>query len=152
MKTALKTLAAAAAFGLPVLAFAQTPGNGLLNTVHDFANGDGSSHTTVSKLNSLSTTLNGTANSVGLCTFCHTPHSSYSTTLLWNHTPSTQSYSWDTATTAAGTPYPTMAGNTYKGPTVKCLGCHDGTVSVGDVALYQGSKRNTGTSTTSGAL
>lgn len=77
---------------------------------------------------------------VGLCTFCHTPHKATTTPLLWNHTLSTNSFSWDAPTTTAGTPFATFKGDTYKGPTAKCLSCHDGSVAVGDIAWWNGGK------------
>lgn len=72
----------------------------------------------------------------GLCTFCHTPHKAQSTSLLWNHTYSSNSYSWtDQTVTAAGTKLPTIS-NTWNGPTNKCLSCHDGSVAVGDIKWF----------------
>lgn len=42
--------------------------------------------------------------------------------------------------TTAGTPFPTLRGDTYKGPTVRCLSCHDGSVAIGDIAWFNKSK------------
>ena len=103
------------------------PGTGLIKTAHDFSGksvtgGDGGTYTT------------------GLCTFCHTPHRAMSTLLLWNHTLSTATYSWDVPKTTAGTNFPTFKGDTYNGPTAKCLSCHDGSVAIGDVAWFGGGK------------
>ena len=72
----------------------------------------------------------------GTCTFCHTPHKAFATQLLWNHRLSTNNFSWDATTTTAGTPYPTFKGDTYKGPSAKCLSCHDGSVAIGDVNWF----------------
>lgn len=105
----------------PTIAFA-APGDGLLGTDHDFASGGGA--------------LTASA-PVGLCTFCHTPHKAQSTLLLWNHTLSSNTFTWDVAKTTAGTTFPSIAGGTYKGPTAKCLSCHDGSVAVGDIAWYK---------------
>jgi hypothetical protein len=69
---------------------------------------------------------------IGLCTKCHTPHKAKSTNLLWNHTLLATQYSWDDTKTTAGTVYPTFVGDTYKGPTTKCLSCHDGTMASTD--------------------
>ena len=69
---------------------------------------------------------------IGLCTKCHTPHKAKSTNLLWNHTLLHTQYNWDDTQTTAGTNYPTFFGDTYKGPTTKCLSCHDGTMSSTD--------------------
>ncbi len=73
---------------------------------------------------------------VGLCTFCHTPHKAISTLLLWNHTLSSNTFSWDVSKTTAGTDFPSFTGQSYKGPTAKCLSCHDGSVAVGDIAWF----------------
>lgn len=106
-----------------------TIGGGLVGTAHDF------------------TTITGDAMvglptvPIGLCTYCHTPHKAQSTLLLWNHTLSTNSFKWDVPSTTAGTAFPTIVGNTYKGPTAKCLSCHDGSVAVGDVAWYKEAAR-----------
>lgn len=96
------------------------PGTGLAATDHDFTQG------------TFAATVSG---GVGVCTFCHTPHKALQTLLLWNHTLSTQSFSWDVPTTTAGTSFPTIA-PAYKGPTVKCLSCHDGSVAIGDIAWF----------------
>jgi hypothetical protein len=69
---------------------------------------------------------------IGQCTKCHTPHQAKSTNLLWNHTLSTNTYQWDQPATTAGTVYPKFVGTTYKGPTTKCLSCHDGSIASTD--------------------
>ncbi len=75
----------------------------------------------------------------GLCTFCHTPHKAMSTLLLWNHTLSQNvSFSWDVPETTAGTAFPTIPSDTYKGTTTKCLSCHDGSVAIGDIGWWNG--------------
>ncbi len=103
----------------PAAAWAQAPGAGLTNTAHDFSGKTAS-----------------TGFTTGLCTFCHTPHKGLQTLLLWNHTLSTNTFSWDVPATTAGTKFPTFKGDTYKGPTAKCLSCHDGSVAIGDVAWF----------------
>ena len=103
----------------PALAWAFTPGAGIAGTPHDFSSKGGG---------------------VGLCTFCHTPHKGLSTLLLWNHTLSQNTFKWDVPSTTAGTTYPTFKGNTYMGPTAKCLSCHDGSVAVGDIAWFNEGK------------
>lgn len=108
---------------VPAMAWAQAPGSGIAGTDHDFS-GIGNPAT-------------------GLCTFCHTPHRAISTLLLWNHTLSTQNFQWDVTQTTAGTTFPTIVGDTYTGPTAKCLSCHDGTVAVGDVAWWLEGKPGT---------
>lgn len=98
------------------------PGDGLAGSHHDF-----SGKTAVS---------GGETWTTGLCTFCHTPHRALSTLLLWNHTLSTNSFQWDVPSTTAGTPFAKFAGDTYNGPTAKCLSCHDGSVAIGDIAWF----------------
>lgn len=96
-----------------------TPGAGLYGTAHDFT-GNGW-HNTMST-------------NVGLCSICHTPHSAISTSLLWNQKLTTATFTWGDATqTSGGTTLPSSA---HLGPSTKCLSCHDGTVAVGDVALF----------------
>ncbi len=73
----------------------------------------------------------------GLCTKCHTPHQARSTNLLWNHTLLATNYSWDQPKTTAGTNYPTFVGDTYKGPSTKCLSCHDGTLASTDGVWFK---------------
>ncbi|MBI4817250.1 MAG: hypothetical protein HY791_13390 [Deltaproteobacteria bacterium] len=69
-----------------------------------------------------------------LCKFCHTPHKANSTSLLWNHRQTAvAAFTWGGATiTAAGTTLP----SSLKPASKQCMGCHDGTISVGD--LYNG--------------
>jgi len=92
------------------------PGDGLALSAHDFTD--------------------EATSTVGLCTFCHTPHRAQQTRLLWNHTLSALSYSWsDTTVTTNGTALPTFD-NTWQGVSKNCLSCHDGTVAIGDVAWF----------------
>lgn len=101
------------------------PGGGIATTAHDF------------------TTYNGTNNTqeVGLCTFCHTPHRAQQTRLLWNHTLSSLTYSWDDTTkTTNGTDLPTFDAS-WQGVSKNCLSCHDGTVAIGDVAWFNAASR-----------
>jgi hypothetical protein len=101
-----------------------TPATGLGGTPHDF---------TPSGTGSLKVITSG---AVGICTFCHTPHKAYSSQLLWNHSLSASSFSWDTPLTTSGTTLPTLA-PTYPGPSIKCLSCHDGSVAIGDVGWFK---------------
>jgi hypothetical protein len=111
----------------PIVSFAQdfTPGAGLIGSPHDF--------TTVTGDDMVGTPTEP----IGLCTYCHTPHKALTTELLWNHTLSANTFSWDVTKTTAGTTFPTFAGGTYKGPTARCLSCHDGSVAIGDVAWFK---------------
>lgn len=116
----------------PALALAQfTPGAGIANTPHDFANDPGNVQ------------VGGTSIQVGACTFCHTPHKAYKTQLLWNHTLSQSNFAWDVPSTTAGTTFPTLSGQNYTGVTTKCLSCHDGTVAIGDVGWWLEGKPGT---------
>jgi len=65
-----------------------------------------------------------------ICKFCHTPHGAESTRLLWNRGQTTQAaYTWGTPATAAGTPLPSSLMARSK----MCLGCHDGSISIGSL-------------------
>jgi predicted CXXCH cytochrome family protein len=73
-----------------------------------------------------------------ICIYCHTPHKAQSTNLLWNHT-ATLATSWNwgvdldgaaLSATFTGTPLPA----TLKSGSKRCLGCHDGSVAIGDVS------------------
>jgi hypothetical protein len=87
--------------------------------VHDLSAGSGSPITAPGQLS---------------CVFCHAPHSSVSgANPLWNQTLSKQTY----------TPYTSSSyheqGNTQPPlgrSTSLCLSCHDGTVAVGQTAVY----------------
>lgn len=98
-------------------------GTGLAGTAHDWSGAS-------------VTGGNGGTFTTGLCTYCHTPHRALTTQLLWNHTLSSSTFSWDAPTTTAGTTYPSFKGDTYTGPSAKCLSCHDGTVAIGDVNWF----------------
>jgi hypothetical protein len=122
MRTLRYVALAAAAFALsPAISFGQmSAGTGLSLTPHDFVGGPAA--------------VNG--GTVGLCTFCHTPHKAQSTRLLWNHTLSSNTFSWsDAATTTGGTNLPNIS-PAYQGASVRCLSCHDGTVAIGDVSWF----------------
>ncbi len=118
MKKLIASLAGlgASLFFMPLVLAA--PGDGLAGTKHDFS-GIGNPQT-------------------GACTFCHTPHKAQSQALLWNHALTTNTFSWTDTVTTAGTAFPTFVGDSYKGPTVKCLSCHDGSVAIGDIGWWNG--------------
>jgi len=78
----------------------------------------------------------GTAES-GECTFCHTPHKAYETSLGWNHTLTGTLYSWSKLATDSGTPYPTISA-TWSGSARLCLSCHDGSTAIGAIAWFNG--------------
>ena len=87
---------------------------------------------------------------IGLCTKCHTPHQAKSQTLLWNHTLSNVTYKWNDPNTTAGTAYSSFKGDTYKGPTTKCLSCHDGLLASTD-GMWFNRKINQGSAHVPGA-
>ena len=143
---ALKLLVGAGLLAASFVATAgTTPGSGIQATKHDWS---GSAQSILQWLDSKGavTTYNTgtpaldpvtglqtkTTISIGLCTKCHTPHQAKSQTLLWNHTLQATQYKWDDPKTTAGTPYSTFKGDTYKGPTTKCLSCHDGLLASTD--------------------
>lgn len=116
----LLAVAAAAWLGTATTASAQ-PGTGISGTRHDFS-------------------VASNTQPVGACTFCHTPHKATQTRLLWNHTLSANTFSWDVTTTTGGTPYSTIA-TSWQGPSKYCLSCHDGSVAIGDVAWFRAAPR-----------
>ncbi len=105
-------------------------GTGLASSTHDWSEGSHASKFT---------------GGVGMCTYCHTPHSAQTTLLLWNQTLSSNTFSWDVPTTTAGTSFATFSGLTYKGSSTKCLSCHDGSVAIGDFQLFEGTGEVVGT-------
>ncbi len=122
------------AFGTTGVALASSGGAGIYNTRHDYA--------TRSNYLGSQSDRPGQANTAGQCMYCHTPHSAITTALLWNKTMSANTFTWDISATDGGTETATLAVG-YKGPSVKCLACHDGSVAIGDVALYRGGLNKT---------
>ena len=121
MKRTIQLVAAVVAVALPLLAGAAP---GIRNSAHDLSS-------------TSSATLKSASNNQ-VCIYCHTPHHAQSTGLLWNHT-STLATSWSWGTdldgnaltkTTAGTTLPASLRSASK----RCLGCHDGTVAIGDVS------------------
>lgn len=106
---------------LPATALAQ-----IRNSDHDLS------------FSSTTTVKNQNATENQICKYCHTPHRAQSTQLVWNHTASTTtSWTWGNdldgaalTKTTAGTTLPTG----LKSGSKRCLGCHDGTVAIGDVS------------------
>ena len=128
---AIPWLAAGAMLLSPGLLYAAPgdPGTGLATTPHDFTD---AANYTISGTNGEGDPVT----TVGLCTFCHTPHKAQHTALLWNHTDTNNTFSWtDNTTTMAGTVLPSFT-KTWNGPTPKCLSCHDGSVAVGDIQWF----------------
>lgn len=118
-----RILAVAALALAPGVSWGLNGGEGINGTPHDFTS------TGTGDLNNVA--------GIGVCTFCHTPHKAQNTLLLWNHTLSTNTFKWEVAKTTAGTTLPSIIGNVYKGPSAKCLSCHDGSVAIGDVSWFK---------------
>jgi predicted CXXCH cytochrome family protein len=93
----------------------------IANTRHDLA----STSTAVVK----STTTDQT------CIFCHAPHRANQQQLIWNHAPALTAGGW---ALVGGVNQATVAGTTLPvalGPKSQvCLSCHDGSVSLGNLA------------------
>ncbi|MDD5030424.1 MAG: cytochrome c3 family protein [Rhodoferax sp.] len=138
MKFSLNKLVIATVLAVPAITMASTGGSGMLGGRHDFASA--TSKFLYKQTNGVDGTVVTTANKVGLCSFCHTPHSASSTALLWNRGAPTQAYAWADATATTGGTTLGIA-STYVGPTAKCLACHDGSVAVGDVGNYMSQSR-----------
>jgi len=101
--------AAALALCWPLVAAGQV---GLRNSAHDF---------------SASSTAAVKSNERQMCKFCHAAHGAQSTSLLWNHQPSSRTYNWGGRTaTLSGTPLTGAINEASK----KCLSCHDGSVAL----------------------
>lgn len=115
----LKTLVAVA-LAYPIAASAAT----ITNTRHDLAFGN----TLAGAIKTTDSTETNT------CKFCHTPHGAASTLALWNHAASAKtSFTWtDTTRTSGGTTLPTALAS-FKGGTLRCLSCHDGSTALGDI-------------------
>jgi predicted CXXCH cytochrome family protein len=145
----MKSLRQVVGAGLMLASFAvaaATPGAGITGTKHDWSGTNATSLLQWLDSKGAVTTYNtGTPNldpvtglqtkvtvTIGQCTKCHTPHQAKSTLLLWNHTLQSTAYKWDDPATTAGTPFATFQGDTYKGPTTKCLSCHDGLMASTD--------------------
>lgn len=96
------------------------PTAGIVNTPHNFSS------------NPAATSADGE-----ICKYCHTPHYSQGSHLIFNKTKSTQAINWGTqgttpiTTTSEGTTLPTSLVGHYS---ASCMGCHDGTVALGDVS------------------
>lgn len=105
------------------------PGSGLIASPHDFTNRTGQAYQSDPHASP--------------CIFCHIePRPSWGAQatvrimrLVWNHKLSAQSFFWSSGMqTRGGTPLPRNL-NTWIGPSGRCLSCHDGSVSIGDVRL-----------------
>lgn len=108
---------------LPAAAFAQS---GIRNSKHDLSN------------SSTSALKNQNPAENQICKYCHTPHRAQSTQVVWNHTQTANvTHNWGNdldgnglTQTTQGTALPT----TLRSRSRRCLGCHDGSVAIGDVS------------------
>ncbi len=127
-----------------------TPGAGITATPHDWSgsttlllwldsNGAQTTNNTGTAYIDPATGKQGVTNvTIGQCTTCHTLHQAKSVSLVWNHTLPAIAYRWDSPATTAGTPYATFQGDSYQGPSSKCLSCHDGLLSSTDGMWFIG--------------
>jgi hypothetical protein len=107
---------------LPTAVFAQ----GIRNSDHDLSN------------SSTAALKNANPANNEICIYCHTPHRAQSTQFLWNHSPTlTVAWNWGNdldgnamTKTTTGTNLP----STLRSGSKRCLGCHDGSVAIGDVS------------------
>jgi predicted CXXCH cytochrome family protein len=132
----MRKLALLAFFLVPAAASAQS--TGIRNSAHDLSSSSGS-------------TTGIKSSQDQICVFCHTPHKAQSTQLLWNHSATANATaSWGNdldgvnalTKTTAGTSLPTSIRSASK----RCLGCHDGSVAIGDVSNAGGGSAGTGLS------
>lgn len=105
------------------------PGGGLIGSPHDFTNPTGRVYQSDPH--------------ASVCIFCHLepgpswgPHATAQIMrLVWNHTPSAQTFFWSSGMqTRGGTQLPSNL-DTWVGASGRCLSCHDGSVSIGDIRL-----------------
>jgi hypothetical protein len=135
----IRILAVFAAAALPLAASAYTEPTGIRNSAHDLS----FSSTTPGAIKA--TTDNE------ICKFCHTPHKSLSTQLVWNHQQTAANvYNWGNdldgnalSKTTLGTTLPSTVTNPIRGASKRCFGCHDGTIALGSVNNAGGGVANT---------
>jgi predicted CXXCH cytochrome family protein len=121
----LKTLAAVG-LALPLAASAAS----ITNSPHDLA----FSNTTPGAIKATDAAETNT------CKFCHTPHGANGMLALWNHEATANTvFSWGggVTETTAGTDLP-LATAGFRGPTLRCLSCHDGSTALGDTIAPAG--------------
>lgn len=100
----------------------------------------------------LSTTGPGTvkaATETQVCVFCHTPHSKQATSQLWNHQPTTATFTLYSSDYLTSLSYTTP--NQPNAKSKLCLSCHDGTIALGAVYNTPGTG-SSGTITMSGGV
>lgn len=140
----LLAAAALALLGLAVVAYAAPTASGYV-----------AGASIADSWHNLSATGVGNVNSVGgtqeICVFCHTPHNASNAQLIWNKGDfaawpnQTADFGSPGGTTQMGTPNNNV---TLTPSTLRCLTCHDGSTSVGQVNFIY----NSGGATASTAL
>ena len=117
----LVRIALVAALALPAVALAQ-----ITNSRHDLSSTSSQTHKSAQ---------------TQLCIFCHTPHRAIQQQLIWNHTAVTNPRGWAAGNnlTAEGTTLPADISSESK----RCLACHDGSLSIGDVNNVGGGSTGT---------
>jgi hypothetical protein len=121
MTTSLRTLILALA---SLSLMAAPPAKGIEGTAHDLS----------------ITGLNSVTMATRACVFCHTTHNSGTSggsQLVpdWNHTTTTATFTMYNNTNHAGANLKGTVDSQPTGPSLACLSCHDGTVSVGSLLV-----------------
>jgi predicted CXXCH cytochrome family protein len=123
-------LLAVLAAALPLAASAYTEPTGIRNSAHDLS----STSTTPGAIKA--TTDNE------ICKFCHAPHKTQSTQLVWNHQlTGAAAYGWGNdldGNALTKTTLGTTLASTIRGASKRCFSCHDGTVALGSVSNVGG--------------
>ena len=122
MRNNLRTLVLAL---VPLGLFAAPPVTGVEGTAHDLS---------ITGLNSVTTATRS-------CVFCHTIHNSGgsgpNSKLIpdWNHTTTVATFTMYNNTNSPGANLKGTVDTQPTGPSLACLSCHDGTVSVGSILV-----------------
>ncbi|MFI5395952.1 MAG: cytochrome c3 family protein [Candidatus Binatia bacterium] len=111
---------------LSCLVLARPAWGGIEHTIHNFSVSGPQARGAPPRAPAVS----GTAPTVGICVFCHTPHNANPTAGLWNHRLPAVSYKlYESSTLQAQINQPT-------GSSRLCLSCHDGTLALGDLRVH----------------
>ena len=128
MRTAIRALILML---IPVILPAAPPATGVDGTAHDLS----------------ITGLNSVTMATRSCVFCHTVHSSGGNLSklipVWNHTTTVATFTMYNNTNHPGADLKGTVDSQPTGPSLACLSCHDGTVSVGSVLVAPNGGGNT---------
>lgn len=121
MRTGFRTLFLSLA---PLALLAAPPATGVDGTAHDLS----------------ITGLNSVTMATRSCVFCHTVHNSGASNLNrpipdWNHTTTVATFTMYNSTNRPGADLKGTVDSQPTGPSLACLSCHDGTVSVGSLLV-----------------